>query len=336
MNDAPTLSIVIPTYDGWPLLQRCLASVAKHRPADAEVIVVDDASTDGTADRVAASHPLVRVVRCDANGGFCRAANLGWRAARAPVVEMLNNDTEVSAGWTVAPLAAFADPAVGLVAPLVCRLPFRGRIDSAGDVFWTPGLAWKRAEGRPASTADRLSTDVFGASASSAFYRRDALERVGGFPEHFGAYLDDVDVDHRLRLAGYTCRFTSASRVYHWVSQSHRVDDRRLQRRFARNAEHVFWSNLPASRLATFAGPHVALVLTQLAHKAVRGGFGPYLAGKMEAAAETAAIWRRRRFAQGLARTAPPPYTMREPKGNGPPNRRSSLAAAFLSGASSS
>src|SRR5688572_27979833 len=95
----PRLSIVIPTYNRRALLAECVEVVERHRPADAEVIVVDDASTDGTAAFVRETHPSVHVIELPANVGFCAAVNAGIRAARAPVVETLNNDVVVSAGW---------------------------------------------------------------------------------------------------------------------------------------------------------------------------------------------------------------------------------------------
>lgn len=298
------LSIVIPTYNGRRLLEPCLESVMQHRPATAEVIVVDDASTDGTAEEIARRWPEVRLVRLERNGGFCRTVNAGLEVCQGEVVELLNNDTEVTEGWTEAPMAAFEDPSVGSVAPLVCKLPHRGVIDSAGDQYFWFGMAKKRGEGKPVTDEFSEATDVFGASASSAFYRLAALKVIGGFPEHFTAYLDDVDVGFRLRLAGYRCRFEPKSRVFHWVSQSHSLGSRRMKHQVARNDERVFWSNLTPKELAMHAAPHFAFLLIQLAYKAIRGDFGPWFAGKCAAMGEIGDLIGYRRAAQRLRRAA--------------------------------
>lgn len=300
------LSIVIPTYNNYRLLQRCLRTVALHRPADTETIVVDDGSIEDIRELAAAEFPDVRVLRQTSNGGFCKAANTGLRAATGDIVELLNNDTEVCPGWTDKPLEAFADAKVGAVAPLVCKLPLRHRIDSAGDVYYWIGVAKKRGENQFAEAPFDRPVEVFTASASSAFYRREALLAVGGFPEHFGAYLDDVDLGFRLRLAGYKCLFEPESRVLHWVSRSHPTRSRRIQQQVSRNSEWVFWTNLTNRQLAMLAVPHLAFVLVQLAYKTVRGEFGPWFAGKCAAMGELPTVIDRRRHAQSLCRAGVP------------------------------
>lgn len=303
MNPATGLSIVIPTFNGVALLRRCLQTVERYRPADSEVIVVDDGSTDSTSDQVRLHFPTVRLVRLAGNSGFCRAANAGLEAANGRFVELLNNDTEVCAEWADAALAEFADPTVGAVAPLVCKLPYRRRIDSAGDRYYWYGRAKKRGEGQPRSAPFDQPAEVFAASASSAFYRTDLLRKIGGFPEHFGAYLDDVDVGFRIRLAGYRCVFCPPSRVLHWVSRSHSIKSRRLLQQISRNSERVFWANLRPGQLAWRAAPHLAFVLIELAYKSLRGDFSPWFAGKCAVLSELPRLWRQRRVAQSLTNT---------------------------------
>src|SRR5262249_43965357 len=156
--------------------------------------------------------------------GFCVAANAGLRHVRATFVELLNDDTEVSAGWAEAALAVFADPVVAAVAPLVLQGPSRygtPRIDSAGDRYYLGGVAGKHRHGAELRPDDLRPGRVFGASASSAFYRRDIVLQVGAFPERFGAYFEDVDLAFRLHRAGYDVRFEPASRVWHHGAASH-------------------------------------------------------------------------------------------------------------------
>lgn len=300
-----TLSIVIPTFNQCELLDRCLTSVVRHAPARAEVIVVDDGSRDGTAMHVAAKFPAVRLIRLPRNRGFCAAANAGWKAARGEIVELLNNDAEVTEGWTKEPLRCFANPKLGAVAPLVKRLPFRRLIDSAGDEYLSYGMARKRLEGRAFSEQQLVPCEVFSASASSAFYRREAIERVGGFPERFGAYFDDVDLGFRLRLAGYHCLFVPSSVVYHWVSQSHSHSSRRLLHQVAANSERLFWINLPAQRLALMVGPHLAYLLALMVYKGLKGEFGPWFSGKCSLLAEIPSLLRSRQWSQSLGKRAP-------------------------------
>jgi len=148
----PRLSVVVPGHNRADLLHLCLASVVRHAPDGADVLVVDDASADRIVSDTAAKFAGVRVLRLERRGGFCVAANAGLRAAAAPVVELLNDDTEVTPGWADAALAHFDDPSVGAVAPLVlCGPPTDATplIDSAGDRYFAGGVAGKRGRGRP-------------------------------------------------------------------------------------------------------------------------------------------------------------------------------------------
>lgn len=286
-SDAVDLSIVVPTFNQSDLLVRCLSTVVRFAPEDSEILVVDDASTDGSAEVVSRRFPQVKVCKLPRNGGFCKAANAGILEARGRIVELLNNDTEVAEGWAGAALQAFDDPSVGSVAPLVRQLPHRSRIDSAGDVLTGYGTARKRGEGEPwRASAWAKPVEVASASASSAFYRREAVLAVGGFPEHFGAYLDDVDLGLRLRRAGYRCLYQPQSVVFHWVGQSHKMASRRMLHQVSLNSERMFWGNLTAGQIAARAIPHVVYVGALLSYKALKGEFAPWFAGKCQAAAE--------------------------------------------------
>src|SRR5207244_12481561 len=137
------------------------------------------------------------------------------------------------------------------VAPLVLQslasVNQRPCVDSAGDSYYLGGVAGKRGHGQPLGREHLRPRRVFGASASSAFYRRDVLLRVGAFPEAFGAYFEDVDVAFRLNRAGYRVLFEPASRVYHRGSASYGKRRRRLLEQQSRNEERVFWRNVPKS-----------------------------------------------------------------------------------------
>lgn len=289
------LSIVIPCHNRSDLLRACLASVTRHAPARTEILVVDDASPGGAASAVAAEFAGVRAIRLPKQSGFCVAANVGMEAARHPVVELLNDDTEVTAGWAEAALAWFEEANVGAVAPLVLCWPGGGvgeaRIDSAGDRYYRGGVAGKRERGALLRTEHLTPRRVFGASASSAFYRREAVIRVGGFPESFGAYFEDVDLAFRLRRAGFDVIHEPGSRVLHHVSASHGVTDRRLLEQQSRNEERVFWRNLPAWAVPA----HVAVLAAKSLRRWREGALGPFLRGRARALAELPMLMRHRR-----------------------------------------
>ncbi|HJZ92040.1 MAG TPA: glycosyltransferase family 2 protein [Gemmataceae bacterium] len=289
-----TLSIVIPSHNRPDLLQLCLTSVRDHAPPGTQVIVVDDGSAGAVVSRVAAGLAGLEVIRHERSRGFAAAANRGVAAATGTVIELLNDDTQVTARWADAALRWFADPTVASVAPLVLRgtpgdgAPF---IDSAGDEYDRGGFARKRGHGEPLTDRFRVPTEVFGASASTAFYRAEVLRTVGAFPEHFGAYFEDVDLAWRIGRAGFRTMFEPGSVVWHRVGSSYRTR-RPLIERQSRNEERVFWRNVPAIWRAI---PRHAVVLAGKAVRRAREGtLVPWVVGRMRALVEVPGMIRSR------------------------------------------
>jgi GT2 family glycosyltransferase len=298
------LSIIIPCHSRADLLRACLHSVTLHAPSTAEIIVVDDGSPDALASGVAAEFAGVRALRLPERRGFCVAANAGIAAAHAPVVELLNDDTEVTPGWAEPALGRFRDPAVGAVAPLVLRWPGgavgAARVDSAGDQYFVGGVAGKRARGELLGPQHLQACRVFGASASSAFYRSDVLQKVGAFPDSFGAYFEDVDLSFRLRRAGYEIVYEPASRVLHHVSASHGRPDARLLEQQSRNEERLYWRNLPIRHLLRSLPVHAAVLMAKAWRRWREGNLGPYLRGRIQVLGELMDLLRHRRRIERL------------------------------------
>lgn len=310
----PGLSIVIPSHSRADLLRLCLASVVRHAPPQTEIIVVDDASPSAHVSRAASEFPGVEVERLPRRGGFCRAANHGLGRARGRIIELLNDDTEVSPGWAAAAIACFADSRIGAVAPLVLQARSRPdatpRIDSAGDLYYLGGVARKRGHGQPLSDDFLQSSRVFGASGSSAFYRRDALLAAGLLPESFGAYFEDVDLSFRLHRSGYEVRYEPASRVWHRVSSSHGRPDRRLLAQQSLNEERVFWRNIPPAWLRQALPRHLAVLAGKALLRWEEGTLAPFLCGRLRLLHELASVRQQRRHL--LSATTPAAWCVDE------------------------
>ena len=232
----------------------------------------------------------VRVLRFQRRRGFCAAVNAGIRAARHPIVELLNDDTEVTAGWAEAALARFADPRLAAVAPLVLRgspgerEPSPLSIDSAGDRYFLGGIAGKRGHGQPISMpaickAAKSSAPALPARSIAAH----ALLDVGAFPEEFGSYFEDVDVAFRLHWAGHRIVYEPASRVWHRVSASHGRPTRRLLEQQSRNEERVFWRNLPRHDLLRALPWHAAVLAAKACRRWQHGELLPFVFGRLRA-----------------------------------------------------
>ncbi len=311
------MSIVIPSHSRPDLLHLCLASVTRFAPPGTEVIVVDDGSCGAVVSHAAAEFANVKIVRRAKAGGFCVAANAGIAAASAPVVELLNDDAEVTEGWADAALAWFANPRIAAVAPLVLQNDPDRRarglpplIDTAGDDYDFGGVAvkrghgseYRRGEGEKGSRGVEGATSfspllsvspspllfeagpVWGASAAAAFYRREALLAAGGFPEHFGAYFEDVDLSFRLRGLGDEIVYDPASVVWHRVSGSYgRTPSRRTLERQSCNEERVFWRNVRGRQLVKCLPRHAAVLAGKALRRWQEGTLLPWLMGRVRA-----------------------------------------------------
>lgn len=291
---AASLSIVIPSYNRPDLETQCLQSIHAGAAHVTQIVVVDDCSPGGIASRVAGLFPGVTALSNESRSGFAASANRGIAASHGQIIQLLNDDTQVEPDWTSAALAHFADPTVGAVAPLVLRgPPHEGTptIDSAGDEYDLGGFARKRGNGEPLSAIYRTSCDVFGASASSAFYRADVLKAVGGFPESFGAYFEDVDLAWRIRRAGYRCVYEPRSIIWHRVGSSYRTN-RALLECQSRNEERVYWRNVPS--VWRKLPRHLAVLGGKALRRVQEGTLVPWAVGRMRAFIEVPGIVRER------------------------------------------
>lgn len=226
------LSVVIPTHATRDLTLRCvdvLAAQAPALPQALQIIVVDDASGDGTAEALAAAHPEVEVLRLGAGGGagvgFTRAANRGLARARGDILLLLNSDTEVEPGGLAALLTAFErDPRLGAAGAMLHYPDGSPQWSGGGEpgLLWLFGLAsglppllaglprWRRV--KPVGAAPGAVDWVTGAALA---VRQSAWDAVGPLDEGYRFYAQDLDFCLRLRAAGWKIELVPEWRVLH-------------------------------------------------------------------------------------------------------------------------
>jgi GT2 family glycosyltransferase len=213
-------TVVVVTWQGAHLLGPCLDSLRQQTLAH-DVLVVDNASTDGTAELLASGYPEVRVVRLATNTGFAGGVQAGLDATDAEFVALLNNDATAEPGW----LAALVDEARAhpRAAAVTSRMYITGRspavLNNTGVLLLPTGYGADRDLGADDS-AHREAEDVFGFSGGAALLRTAAVRAVGGFPVPFFLYYEDTDTSWRLHAAGWTVRYTPAAVVQHQHSAS--------------------------------------------------------------------------------------------------------------------
>ena len=219
----PHISIVIVNWNGRHLLARCLPRVLAQDWADAEVVVVDNGSTDGSADWVETHFPLVRVLRNVRNLGFAGGNNVAIYSTQGAYVATLNNDADPDPGWLSSLVAAMASaPEVGMCASKMVRADDRSTIDACGIEVDRAGIAWNRYSGERERTDETAPYEVFGPCAGAALYRRAMLDEVGAFDADYVAYYEDVDLAWRARRAGWRCLYVPGARATHRHSSTGR------------------------------------------------------------------------------------------------------------------
>jgi GT2 family glycosyltransferase len=219
----PHVSIVIVNWNGRHLLARCLPRVLAQDWADAEVVVFDNGSTDGSADWVEAHYPAVRVLRGARNLGFAAGNNAAIGQTKGAYVATLNNDADPDPDWLSCLVGAMAaTPEVGMCASKMVRADDPSTIDACGVEVDRAGIAWNRYSGERERSGETAPYEVFGPCAGAALYRRTMLEQVGSFDADYFAYNEDVDLAWRAQRAGWRCFYVPAARVTHRHSSTAR------------------------------------------------------------------------------------------------------------------
>jgi GT2 family glycosyltransferase len=218
-SDSPLLSIVIPNWNGAHHLPPCLDALRAQTYPALEIIVADNASTDGSHNLLATEYPEVKLVALPENRGFTGACNAGMEAAQGEYVALLNNDTEVDPGWAAAVVDAFARyPDAGLVASKMLLFEDRDRFHTAGDLYRVDGRlvnrgVWERDEGQY-----EREEYVFSACGGSSAYRRTMLDDIGLLDDDFFFSCEDMDLAWRAQLSGYRCIYIPGAVVYHHLA----------------------------------------------------------------------------------------------------------------------
>jgi GT2 family glycosyltransferase len=209
-------SVILVVHNGQPYLEDCLGSLRQTLPADTEVIVVDNGSTDDSAALVRERMPEACLLVNETNRGFAAACGQGAERARGEILVFLNQDTRMEPGWLEALMEPFQDPSVGLTTPTILWMDAPGRVQFCGqDVHFT-GLVFARRFGGPwASLLGARPAEVAAVSGAAFAIRRSVWEKLGGFCETFYMYYEETDLSWRARRAGYHCLHVPESIVYH-------------------------------------------------------------------------------------------------------------------------
>ncbi len=296
------MSVVIVTFNSRAAVELSLPPLLAELRPDDELIVVDNASADGTRAAVRLLAPASILVENPGNDGFAAACNQGVERATGELVLLLNPDASVAAGFAEAirrPLTERPDWAawMGLV-----TMDGGRRVNTAGGVVHYTGIAWAGASGRPVAAVDPGPHEVGFVSGACLAVPREVWRREGGFPAAFFMYCEDVDFSLRLRLAGASIGVEPRARVDHdYAFMKGHLKWRLLER----NRWATLLRTYPAPVLALTAPALLAAELAVLA-AALAGGWAPAKVGAMsDTARALPRLLRERRSIQAARRVSP-------------------------------
>ena len=239
------VSVVIPNFNGIAFMDSVLASLEGQTLSNFEVILVDNGSTDGSCSFVTANYPWVHLIELSENFGFCGAVNAGIRAAKAPYVLLLNNDTEVKEDFVEEMLAAIRrhKNAFSCGARMV-QYHDRDRLDDVGNYYCALGWSFARGRGKDIH-AYETEDKIFSACAGAAIYRKKIIEKIGYFDEEHFAYLEDTDIGYRARIYGYENWYAPKAIVYHVGSGTSGSRYNQFKTRYSsRNNIYLIYKNM--------------------------------------------------------------------------------------------
>jgi GT2 family glycosyltransferase len=234
-----------------------LAALAKQTYQDYELLVVDNGSTDGSPEWLK-EHGIPSIL-LPTNTGFSGAVNEGILAAKTDYVILLNNDTEPEPEYVAELLKAIeTSPRIFSVSPKMIQLYHKELMDDGGDMYSIMGWAYQRGVGQEIERYDR-PCHVFSACAGAAIYRRSVFDEIGLFDEMHFAYLEDIDVGYRAKIAGYYNRYCPTAQVYHVGSGTSGSKYNAFKVRLAaRNNVYLNYKNMPAPQLLVNSLPIAA------------------------------------------------------------------------------
>lgn len=208
-------SVILVNFNNKEDLATCLPSLLKFLGPHDEVIVVDNASTDGSPDWLAHTFPVVKVICCKENLGYAGGNNLGALYANGKYLAFLNPDTRVAERWLDALIIALEkDADIGLATSKILLFDYPNMINTCGTEVHISGITLVRGLGMP-ETSFTDPENISAISGAAFAMQTELFDTLGGFDECFFMYMEDIDLSWRASLTGAQSLFVPDSVVWH-------------------------------------------------------------------------------------------------------------------------
>ncbi|MFP4082410.1 MAG: glycosyltransferase family 2 protein [Candidatus Aminicenantes bacterium] len=280
------VSFMVVNWNGRETVEECLDSILSQTYRNTEIIFVDNHSSDSSLDLVRKKYNIHHLMALDRNYGYARASNMGLEKASGEYLALVNNDAVLDTFWLEKALAVFQSDQkkrVGSVATKNIYYHQRNTIDTAGVEFLGFGAGWDYKGLAVDSPEVNRRKEVFGACATAALYRKEAIDRIGLFDPRYFIYFEDTELAFRLRLFGYGCVYEPEAVCYHHGGVKQDRESRFYIHYGRRNIEFLFIKNMQGPLLAKYMWSHFVYESILFLFFLFSGKGIPFLKAKMEA-----------------------------------------------------
>lgn len=299
MTTCPDFSVLIVNFNGGAYVQGALDSLKAQTHRSFEVILLDNASEDGSVDALDTSGlPAFRLMRESDNHGFARGNNLAAAEATGRWLALLNPDAAARPDWLAEVLAGTErHPGVTSFASTQLWMHDETKLDGAGDNYLLFGIPWRGGYHRSVTELPGEGT-CFSPCGASAVYHRKTFIAAGGFDERLFCYCEDVDLGFRLRLEGGTCVFLPRAVVSHAGGGLSGKVSGFAVRYGTRNRLRVYLKCMPMPLLIATLPGHIAFTLAILLRGLMTGRFRDTMKGLVDAFCGLGPVLFQRRIVQ--------------------------------------
>src|SRR3989344_2623749 len=255
------VSIIIVNYNGGKYIEECISSIKKSSYKQYEIIVVDQDSTDGSADLINEKFPEVRLIR-NKNTGYAGGNNLGAKNAKGKYLFLLNGDTVMESSLIHSLVEALEkDSKIGCVQPKSFNLKFKGRLDGAGSLFTPSGFLYHIGYFDHDKPEYNKRYSVFSVKGAYLMTRKDLFDKLGGLDNDFFMYFEESDYCGRVWLSGNSVEYVPNSVIYHWGGESQNWNKNfpKIQYQIFRNRICSYIKNLSTINLIKVLSFHIFL-----------------------------------------------------------------------------
>jgi GT2 family glycosyltransferase len=284
MKHFPSIAVVVVNWNSSQYLGRCLQKLKAQTLSPTRVLVVDNASTDGSMEGLEQRYSEWKFIHLDKNTGFASANNLAVNQVEdCDWIAFLNPDAFAHPNWLENLMQAVENfPDVKMFGSHMLGYG-NDLIDGTGDIYHVSGVAWRRDHGMKSSKVNREPGEIFSPCAAASLISREVFLEAGGFDEHFYCYNEDVDLSFRLRLIGHRCIYVPDAVVEHVGSgTTSRYSDFAVYHG-QRNLVWSYFRNMPGRWFWVYLPQHILFSVVALIWFSLKGKAVPVFKARWDA-----------------------------------------------------